>query len=218
MKYSEYLTEIRKHAWGHVCSLALEQVSNSKRIEGALLKSKKFSETILDGRGSAIANVFDIEELSYLGSGTHGSAFDCGNGKVLKITNDKSEFNNCSNIVGMIIPNVMNVYKVAVVKDQSVYFIQYKKYDLLRDVYPEIYTFFENNQDCIVNLFELVAGYLKGNPTLHSVEDVIFNMWKEKLSSNAQEIVSDIEAFVENCGAFSQLGKDEKKSYHRSNI
>lgn len=51
-----------------------------------------------------IKNNIDHEELSYLGSGDFGNAYSIGDGRVLKITSSKSEFDFAKELVGKNVP------------------------------------------------------------------------------------------------------------------
>ena len=70
-------------------------------------------------------NNIDPEELSYMGNGDFGEAYAIGDGRVLKITRSKSEFNFAKGLVGKDLPALagfVNFY-VADVVDDNYYII-----------------------------------------------------------------------------------------------
>ncbi len=66
-------------------------------------------------------NNIDPEELSYMGSGDFGEAHSIGDGRVLKITRSKSEFDFAKQLVGKDIPALdgfVNFYVANIVDNQ----------------------------------------------------------------------------------------------------
>ena len=66
-------------------------------------------------------NNIDPEELSYMGSGDFGEAHSIGDGRVLKITKSKSEFDFAKQLAGKDIPALngfVNFYVANIVDNQ----------------------------------------------------------------------------------------------------
>ena len=66
-------------------------------------------------------NNIDPEELSYMGSGDFGEAHSIGDGRVLKITRSKSEFDFAKELVGKDVPALdgfVNFYAASIVDNQ----------------------------------------------------------------------------------------------------
>jgi hypothetical protein len=57
-------------------------------------------------------DVANVDRLQPLGTGTRGTAFDVGNGKVLKVTNDQQEAAAASALMGKDIKNVVRYFGV----------------------------------------------------------------------------------------------------------
>jgi hypothetical protein len=86
--------------------ILLENVENNKE----LAKAQFYKE-----------NNIDPEELSYLGQGDFGTAYSIGDGRVLKITSSRSEFNIAKQLEGKHVPAVegfADVYKTAIVANE----------------------------------------------------------------------------------------------------
>jgi len=66
-------------------------------------------------------NNINPEELSYMGSGDFGKAYSIGDGRVLKITRSKSEFDFAKQLVGKDVPALdgfVNFYAASIVDNQ----------------------------------------------------------------------------------------------------
>jgi hypothetical protein len=68
-----------------------------------------------------------LDSLPVLGTGTRGTAFDLGNGKVLKVTNDDREAAAASMMVGKDLKNIVHFYAVWKFKDTSFYCVLQEK-------------------------------------------------------------------------------------------
>lgn len=77
----------------------------------------------------------DVDALEGLQAwtGTRGTAFDLGNGKILKITNDEKEAMTSSILVGKELPNIVKFYAVWRFKDTNFYGIMQEKLEPLPD-------------------------------------------------------------------------------------
>ena len=98
-------------------------------------------------------NSIDPEELSYMGSGDFGEAHSIGDGRVLKITRSKSEFDFAKQLVGKDIPALdgfVNFY-VANIVDNQYYIIMeeleeyYEDYDI-EDLYYQVEELLSNEE------------------------------------------------------------------------
>jgi len=98
-------------------------------------------------------NNIDPEELSYMGSGDFGEAHSIGDGRVLKITRSKSEFDFAKQLVGKDIPALdgfVNFY-VANIVDNQYYIIMeeleeyYEDYDI-EDLYYQVEELLSNEE------------------------------------------------------------------------
>ena len=68
-----------------------------------------------------------VDSLPVLGTGTRGTAFDVGGGKVLKVTNDAQEAEAASMLVGKDVKNVVNFYAVMRFKDSPYFAVLQEK-------------------------------------------------------------------------------------------
>lgn len=211
--YKDYLLGVRQKAQEHV-SLLMEKSGDSFHVDSERLNVQDVVEELIKEKWFAISEIFDIRDLRYIDSGSHGSAFDCGNGKILKITNDESEFDNSSAIVGMNIPHVMRVYKLARLKKKKVFFIQYKKYNLLRDEYPDLHEFYEAYElKQIIPLGEMVMSYLKGDGTFKEVDTTRLDAWiRSQGSPIAKEIMGEIVQFLSSRRPFKELSEPQRNA------
>ena len=62
------------------------------------------------------ANNIDSESLQYLGKGDFGVAYSIGDGRVLKNTSSKKEFEIAKELVGRNIDGLANIYSIGIVK------------------------------------------------------------------------------------------------------
>ncbi len=62
------------------------------------------------------ANNIDSESLHYLGKGDFGVAYSIGDGRVLKKTSSKKEFEIAKDLVGRNIDGLANIYSIGIVK------------------------------------------------------------------------------------------------------
>lgn len=211
--YSDYLLKIRQHSRRYV-SLLVEKPDANEYINPSKVNIRKFAEGLLDIMGTSIMSTFDVLELSFVGSGSHGSVFDCGNGKMLKITDDESEFSNSSYLVNMDIPHVMRIYMVARMKKENIFFIQYKKYKLLKEQYPNLYDFYSTHEEKqIIPLGKIVMSFIKNDGVFKDVDDAKFDEWVDrKNSSIARSIVKDISEFVSMNSPFNKLSKPQRNA------
>tara|TARA_R100000544_G_C2224331_1_gene59624 strand:+ start:255 stop:836 length:582 start_codon:yes stop_codon:yes gene_type:complete len=77
--------------------------------------------TTLSKEGFFKQNNINSEELSYMGSGDFGEAHSIGDGRVLKITRSKSEFDFAKELVGKDVPALdgfVNFYAASIVDNQ----------------------------------------------------------------------------------------------------
>jgi len=82
-------------------------------------------------KGMKALGVNNVDSLKALGVGTRGTAFDVGNGKVLKLTNDEKEAGAASVLVGKNIKNIVNFYAVKRLKDTPYFVILQEKLEPL---------------------------------------------------------------------------------------
>lgn len=66
------------------------------------------------GRGMSQLGVppESVDSLPLLGVGTHGSAFETPDGRVIKVTNDSKEAEAASALLGQFVPSIVNYYDV----------------------------------------------------------------------------------------------------------
>jgi|GEM_PF-6231627 len=95
---------------------------------------------------------FGIKKAKYINSGTYGSAFNLGDGRVLKITTDKSEARNAYYLTKH--PNdrfvrYYNVYKLICNEyEEDIFVILMEKLDLLNKIEDEIFYFLKSQVYC----------------------------------------------------------------------
>lgn len=81
---------------------------------------KKFSKGVT-------AMGVNVNKLTPLATGTHGTAFDAGNGRVLKITNDEKEAAIAAALIGKDIKNIVKFFSVVHFKDTPYYAVLQEK-------------------------------------------------------------------------------------------
>ena len=134
-----------------------------------------------------IKNETDYEKLSgvklpknptFLAKGTQGSVFDIGGGKVIKITEDKSEAKIASRLIGKKLRGIYTVHHVAVNTDMAnkpVYFIiQDKLKPVSEGEYEKISNYFYDfKNDIMNNDYDFWDKYLRGSPDISTWWDDI---------------------------------------------
>ena len=66
-----------------------------------------------------LKNYIDIPQMTYIGSGEYGDAYDIGNDRVLKFTTDKSEMNESLSIKGKYFKHIADIYDVFKITSKS---------------------------------------------------------------------------------------------------
>jgi len=90
-------------------------------------QAKEIAKKFPKGMKKNGIDVDKIDSLPVLGTGTRGTAFDIGNGKVLKITNDSKEAQAASVMVGKDVKNIVSFYAVWQFGDTGFYGITQEK-------------------------------------------------------------------------------------------
>ncbi len=118
---------------------------------------------------------YGLNKSKYIGSGAYGHAHDIGNGKVLKITTDKSEAVNSKKIINKDLTHVAKIYSVNyfIMNDKTYYVIILEKLKLskkLTNDYKELEKYFDDKRTKhldkniitkIGNKHSIVSNFLK---------------------------------------------------------
>tara|TARA_B110000211_G_scaffold229703_1_gene287927 strand:- start:595 stop:1176 length:582 start_codon:yes stop_codon:yes gene_type:complete len=95
-------------------------------------------------------NNIDPEELSYMGSGDFGEAHSIGDGRVLKITRSKSEFDFAKQLVGKDVPALdgfVNFYAANIVDNQNYIIMEELEEDYdIEDLYYRVEELLSNEE------------------------------------------------------------------------
>ena len=104
-------------------------------------------------------NNIDPEELSYMGSGDFGEAHSIGDGRVLKITRSKSEFDFAKELVGKDVPALdgfVNFYAASIVDKQYHIIMEELEEDSdIEDLYYQVEELLSNEELPIQYLYML---------------------------------------------------------------
>ena len=95
-------------------------------------------------------NNINPEELSYMGSGDFGEAHSIGDGRVLKITRSKSEFDFAKELVGKDVPALdgfVNFYAASIVDNQYYIIMEELEEDSdIEDLYYQVEELLSNEE------------------------------------------------------------------------
>lgn len=140
MKYSQYHNRIRRDARQFVSLLTESNSVTSQKLLSIVAKEvSEFEdfediELVMMGSVDKIVEMFKIDSsVRLLGRGSYGIALEVEKGRVLKITTDMDEFAASARLVGKKLPNVMFVTRVVKKKGMDVAFIEYPKYEIVKD-------------------------------------------------------------------------------------
>lgn len=86
-----------------------------------------------------LENNIDPDNLSYLGSGDFGEAYSIGDGRVLKITTSKNEFELAKQIESKNIPGFATIYKTDIVGNKKLIILEELEQDSeIEDLFWEL--------------------------------------------------------------------------------
>ena len=99
-------------------------------------------------------------------------------------------------------------------KKKAIFFIQYKKYGLLKEEYPNLYDFYSTYEEKqIIPLGEMVMSFIKNDGRFKTVDDTRFDTWVDRKGSGvARDIVEDISEFVSTNSPFDRLSKPQRNA------
>ena len=92
-------------------------------------------------------NNINSDDLSYLGSGDFGEAYSIGDGRVLKKTSSKNEFNLAKQMEGKDIPvlnSIARIYKTDIINNQMLIILEELEEDShIEDLYYELQNYLD---------------------------------------------------------------------------
>ena len=148
---------------------------NLKQIIQEQIRHLNFNQFYID-------NNIDPENLSYLGKGDFGEAYSTGDGRVLKLTNSKSEFNLANEIINnnaeVLRNGFANIYKTEIVDNYMLILMEELDEDShIEDLYYELQNYLEEQNLPIQYLNYLETDELELSDELISfiddVDDII---------------------------------------------
>ena len=148
---------------------------NLKQIIQEQIRHLNFNQFYID-------NNIDPENLSYLGKGDFGEAYSTGDGRVLKLTNSKSEFNLANEIINnnaeVLRNGFANIYKTEIVDYYMLILMEELDEDShIEDLYYELQNYLEEQNLPIQYLNYLETDELELSDELISfiddVDDII---------------------------------------------
>jgi len=123
----------------------------SKEIRGMIDKVKNFkhfvNESVKSIEDFYLENNINPDDLSYLGSGDFGEAYSIGDGRVLKKTSSKNEFNLAKQMEGKDIPvleSFAKIYKTDIINGQMLVILEELEEDShIEDLYYELQNYLD---------------------------------------------------------------------------
>ncbi len=123
----------------------------SKEIREMINKVKNFKTFVNENVKSIddfyLENNINPDDLSYLGSGDFGEAYSIGDGRVLKKTSSKSEFNLAKQMEGKDIPvleSIAKIYKTDIINGQMLIILEELEEDShIEDLYYELQNYLD---------------------------------------------------------------------------
>lgn len=167
-------------------------------IKETFTKSLTFDDvSIINKNIKKIAKQLGYGDAKYIGEGTFGMAYDVGDDKILKITNDVSEAGNANKLRRKpITKHIINYYDVRVVRigDEKYYSIVMDKVQPITDrnnklFYNDIYSDYLNPTISDKDMLKFVLDYLEGYET----ED--FRFYREKLEPQRQSVLKEFKKY-----------------------
>jgi hypothetical protein len=97
-----------------------------------------------------LENNINPDDLSYLGSGDFGKAYSIGDGRVLKKTSSKNEFNLAKQMEGKDIPvleSIAKIYKTDIINGQMLIILEELEEDShIEDLYYELQNYLDEQE------------------------------------------------------------------------
>jgi len=123
----------------------------SKYIREMIDKVKKFKQFVNENIKTIdnfyAENNINPDELSYLGSGDFGEAYSIGDGRVLKKTSSKNEFNLAKQMEGKNVPvleSIAKIYKTDIINGQMFIILEELEEDShIEDLYYELQNYLD---------------------------------------------------------------------------
>ena len=123
----------------------------SKEIRQMIDKVKNFKQFVNENVKTIddfyAENNIDPDDLSYLGSGDFGEAYSIGDGRVLKMTSSKNEFNLAKQMEDKDIPvlnSIAKIYKTDIVNNQMLIILEELEEDShIEDLYYELQNYLD---------------------------------------------------------------------------
>lgn len=120
-------------------------------------------------------NGINPDELSYLGSGDFGEAYSIGDGRVLKKTSSKNEFNLAKQMEGKDIPvlnSLAKIYKTDIINRQMLIILEELEENLrIEDLYYELQDYLDEQGLTIQYLHMLDTDEIQISDKLQSFMD-----------------------------------------------
>lgn len=174
-----------------------------KIIKENFTKSLTFDDvSIINKNIKKIAKQLGYGDAKYIGEGTYGMAYDVGDDKILKITNDVSEAGNANKLRRKpITKHIINYYDVRVVRigDEKYYSIAMDKVQPITDkehklFYSDIYKKYFDPTISDKDVFNYVLDYLEKYETEEYFDDSL-RFYKEKLEPQRQSILKEFKKY-----------------------
>ena len=123
----------------------------SEDIRKMIDKVKNFKQFVNENVKSIddfyLENSINPDDLSYLGSGDFGEAYSIGDGRVLKKTSSKNEFNLAKQMEGKNIPvleSIAKIYKTDIINNQMLIILEELEEDShIEDLYYELQNYLD---------------------------------------------------------------------------
>jgi hypothetical protein len=123
----------------------------SKDIREMIDKVKNFKQFVNENVKTIdnfyLENNINPDDLSYLGSGDFGKAYSIGDGRVLKKTSSKNEFNLAKQMEGKDIPvleSIAKIYKTDIINGQMLIILEELEEDShIEDLYYELQNYLD---------------------------------------------------------------------------
>jgi hypothetical protein len=148
-----------------------------------------------------IANQLGYNSVRYVGQGNFGLAYDVGDGKLLKITTDRSEAINANKLrqkpMTKHIINYYDVRRIKTPKDKKYYSIVMDKVSPLNSdysFYSGIYKIFLNPDISDKDTFDYVFDYLERYKSEEEFDELL-SFYKTKLQSQRQSILKEFKKY-----------------------
>lgn len=154
-----------------------------------------------------IKDKMNIKDSTYIGGGFFGYAHDIGDGKILKITKDKTEAINAKKVLGKNLTHIANVYDVKKIKTKSkMYFIiVLEKLVLdkeLEIIHEELKEVFDINKSKLLD--NSIIDQVKNKYHREFLKDIT-KIGREKAWSKWIDIISDNTDLKDDSDIFNDL-------------